>query len=164
VTDRGRELLTTKPAKIDKALLVERYPEIIDFIGGGRRQERSSAVPAAEATANLSPEEQLEAAHLALRTEIERTLLARPKSGSPEFFKRAVLDPLSRWNTAVPEPKPQSTSARVAMEASTGSSTRTGWASTRSTSKPSAGTARSGDRRSRPSQVASTPNTRKKGS
>ena len=43
ITERGRILLKANPAKIDKALLAERYPEIVDFIGG--KSKTSSATP-----------------------------------------------------------------------------------------------------------------------
>lgn len=90
ITDRGRQLLGTKPAKVDKALLVARYPEIVDFIGGAKLQV--PPVPAVLLEQILSPEEQLESSHRTLRAELESLILEKLKAATPDFFERAVLE------------------------------------------------------------------------
>jgi len=98
ITERGRILLKVDPARIDKSLLVSRYPEIIDFIGGSKSKAQPAPSPtpseAPEVESKLSPEEQLEASYRILRSELEHALIAKLKAGSPEFFERAVLDVL----------------------------------------------------------------------
>jgi restriction system protein len=97
ITERGMQLLNVDPPKVDKALLIERYPEIIDFIGAGKAkasQAGASAAPDEPVTSSLTPEEQLEASYRSLRSELEGALLAKLKAGSPEFFERAVLEVL----------------------------------------------------------------------
>ena len=91
ITDRGRALLATKPQKIDKALLVAKYPEIIEFIGGSKAGLPTQA-QTKEAESELSPEEQLESSYGTLRAELEHAILERLKAASWGFFERAVLD------------------------------------------------------------------------
>jgi restriction system protein len=98
ITERGRLLLKSNPPKIDRALLIARYPEIVDFIGGARAKLSSgsgSTVPTeADIESTLSPDEQLEVSYRTLRTELEHAILAKLKAGSSQFFERAVLDVL----------------------------------------------------------------------
>lgn len=103
ITERGRQLLKSKPARIDTWLLVSRYPEAAEFVGkigrnGGKARDRKT-VEAIEAEATgaeevLSPEEQLETSYLTLRGQVEAVILERLKSSSPLFFEKAVLEVL----------------------------------------------------------------------
>jgi restriction system protein len=93
ITERGRQLLASKPQRIDKAFLTSRYPEVVDFIGGTKHRVEISG-DGLEVETPLNPEEQLETSYLALRAEVEQGILQRLKAGSPEFFERAVLEVL----------------------------------------------------------------------
>jgi restriction system protein len=94
ITDEGRKLLASKPAKIDKAYLVAHYPAVGEFVGASKPKNAGTTPHAEPAETPLNPEEQLEASYLALRSEVELGLLQRLKSGSPEFFEKAVLEVL----------------------------------------------------------------------
>lgn len=96
ITDRGRALLAEQPARVDMALL-ERYPEYVDFRRRSQRPADARAGAPAEgavtAAAQLAtPEELLDQAYQALRTELAAELLARLKTVPPPAFERIVVD------------------------------------------------------------------------
>lgn len=91
VSDRGRDVLKTPPARIDIKFL-EQYPEFVEFRtpktgGDGSRREQPSEEPEPD-----TPEETLEAAHLSMRASLGTELLTRIKTGTPEFFERLVVE------------------------------------------------------------------------
>jgi restriction system protein len=86
ITDRGREVLKTPPARIDVKFL-EQYPEFIEFKtpkGDGAHRE-----PPPDAG---TPEETLETAHLKMRSSLATELLARIKATTPAFFEQLVVE------------------------------------------------------------------------
>lgn len=97
ITDRGRQLLATNPARIDYSLL-RQYEEFRTFMDGNKSKATGPAMKppgvhpeVLQATA-LSPEELIDQGYSALRTEAEIALLERLRASKPEFFEQAVVD------------------------------------------------------------------------
>lgn len=90
ITERGRGVLSEKPARVDVKYL-ERFPEFVEFRDasktGGDTKNSQSAI-ATEQT----PEEALELAHQTLRDTLAQELLTRILSCSPVFFEGIVVD------------------------------------------------------------------------
>lgn len=93
ITQKGAELLNTKPEKIDISIL-EQYPEFIEF--KNRKKEKSESEERIDATAEqestLTPEDALAAAYKKLRSALESEILSSVKEVSPSFFERLVVD------------------------------------------------------------------------
>lgn len=94
ITERGRTVLSKKPARIDVKFL-DQFQEFRDFRTkrtddsgtSGVKQEQAPAHPEAE-----TPEDQLASAYKRLRHDLELELLAQVKSSTPAFFERLVID------------------------------------------------------------------------
>lgn len=97
IAERGTQVLTTKPKRIDVKFL-DQFPEFVEFRTVRADDEptnsasESAAIPATIAT----PEEALEDAYDRLRAGLESELLQRVMSASPAFFERLVIDLLVR--------------------------------------------------------------------
>ena len=90
ITTRGKEILSSKPPRIDVKYL-ERFPEFIEFreaSRNSRERQTESVIIAAEQT----PEEALELAHQRLRLSLAQDILSRILSCSPSFFERLVVE------------------------------------------------------------------------
>jgi restriction system protein len=93
ITERGRELIATKPAIINVKLL-KQFPEFLAFQqlkgihGGGKADESIESIDISQAT----PSEALESAYENLRDELLDELLAKLKQSSPSFFERIVVE------------------------------------------------------------------------
>lgn len=90
ITDRGREVLSQKPERINRALL-EQFPEFVEF------QERSNATEKTElaevaAADKQTPEEAIEHSYTQLRSQLADELLEQIKGCSSDFFERLVVD------------------------------------------------------------------------
>lgn len=91
ITERGRTVLRSKPARVDVKFL-EQFPEFIEF-----RELRHTETPAAGSAAETAtPEEALEEAYETLRANLASDLLQRVKTASPAFFERLVVELLVR--------------------------------------------------------------------
>jgi restriction system protein len=96
-TDAGRQLLSSKPSKIDNELLLK-YPNFQEFYhgNGDSESEKSTgahatgSVPAFAAT--TTPEEQIEAAHVAVQSALKAELLQRILQNSPSFFEHVIVE------------------------------------------------------------------------
>lgn len=88
ITDRGVELLSEHPERIDIARLRE-FPEFQEFHAAGRRTN-SGPTPVAAVSVE-TPEEMLEQAYQSIRAEVASELLVRVKSNSPKFFETLVV-------------------------------------------------------------------------
>ncbi|MFE0756403.1 restriction endonuclease [Inquilinus sp. NPDC058860] len=96
-SEAGRALLARNPERIDVELL-QQYPSFRDFYRGGAEAgaeagltpEASLAV--SEPTATTTPEEQIEAAHLALQAALRDELLQRILQNSRSFFEQVIVD------------------------------------------------------------------------
>lgn len=90
ITERGMEVLSQRPERIDRAFLTQ-YPEFIEFQKRSRTEDKSdeSTPPANE---RATPEEVIERSYLELRTQLADELLEQIKSCSSDFFERLVVD------------------------------------------------------------------------
>jgi len=90
ITARGKELLATNPARIDRSTL-NQYSEFRTFA-------QHTATPDAPATTSSveleTPEERLESNYQSLREDLSERLLAQVRKASPAFFERLVVDVL----------------------------------------------------------------------
>lgn len=91
ISDRGREVLKSPPARIDIKFL-EQYPEFVEFRTPKGKPEGSSGPAAPEALDAQTPEEALEAAHAKMTATLASEVLARVKAGSSTFFERLVVE------------------------------------------------------------------------
>lgn len=90
ISDRGRELLRTPPARIDVKFL-EQYPDFAEFRRRKGEIGEGSVPPTTEAQLE-TPEEALEAAYLKMRGSLASEVLGRVKVGSAQFFERLVVE------------------------------------------------------------------------
>ena len=94
ITDRGRDVLASPPASIDKAYL-SKFPEFVEFLSGGTSESGMQAVTqiAEGAVANqVTPDEALQGAYQQMRSELASDVLARLLQVSPEFFEQIVVE------------------------------------------------------------------------
>jgi restriction system protein len=94
ITQRGLDLLATKPVKLDVKVL-KQYPEFQSF------HQASSNDASQEVAANEvvivndeTPEERLETSYQSLRKELAQTLLQQVLLATPAFFEQLVVDVL----------------------------------------------------------------------
>lgn len=101
ITERGGAALASGPARIDRAFLMQ-YAEFAAF---AKRDAAQGGAPGAggpipkpahggtvEVAEVLSPEEMLEAGHLAIRQSVVEHLREKLAACSPGFFERLVVD------------------------------------------------------------------------
>lgn len=93
ITQRGLDLLRSKPTYIDAAIL-EQYPEFLAFKKRKSTKGDINAEPQSNLSAQsaLTPEDSLASAYRQLRAEIESEILSLIKDGSPSFFEKLVVD------------------------------------------------------------------------
>ena len=89
ITDRGRTVLSKKPAKIDVAFL-RQYPEFAEFWNPKKTTGDRAPENPAENIAQ-TPEEAISEGYLKLRKQVEADILARVKICPPEFFERLFV-------------------------------------------------------------------------
>lgn len=90
ITDRGRQVLSDKPDKINLRFL-DQFEGHREFRNSSNASE--SDTESEDASAKLStPEEELESSYLQLRQDLAEQLLLQIKSGSPGFFEQLVVD------------------------------------------------------------------------
>jgi restriction system protein len=96
ITERGYEVLSTNPERIDVQYL-KRFSEFIEFYATARTNDRTPSAgrsaQANELTAeSISPDERMEISHKELQKALARDLLERIKRCSPRFFGGLVVD------------------------------------------------------------------------
>lgn len=96
ITERGRTLLATKPARIDNKLL-EQFEGFNDWREGGSSDTLHSAPvePAPTIEDSQTPEEAMDAAHAILNSALRDELFGLLQEISPQQFERLILDLLS---------------------------------------------------------------------
>lgn len=104
ITKRGRDLLLTKPIRIDYKILSQ-YPEFLDF--RSRRNDDFNGQPNQNIDENkvdssLTPEERIASASAELNEILGEDILARIKSAPPSFFEKVVLDLLAALGYGLP--------------------------------------------------------------
>ena len=92
ITERGKEVLSQNPEKIDVKFL-EQFPEFIEFrrVRKDREKKRKKVGPISVET---NPEEALETAYQELQGNLASELLQAIEQCSSEFFERLVVDVL----------------------------------------------------------------------
>lgn len=93
ITDRGLDVLSRKPTKIDANLLKE-FPEFLEF-QNFKREEGSVSTKdenTAETLINQTPQELIDGAYRDIRASLAQELLEKIKALSPIFFEKLVLD------------------------------------------------------------------------
>ena len=86
ITERGRDVLASPPARVDIEFL-ERFPEFLEL----RSRTPESGVRVAAVVGSSTPEEVLEAAYLSIRAALASELLGRVRMASPRFFELLVV-------------------------------------------------------------------------
>jgi restriction system protein len=92
ITSRGKEILKSKPSKIDVALL-RQFPEFLDF-QKPRIEGHANEMKATDQLESETPSEVLETAYQRLRRELADELLQTVRTSTPAFFERLVVDVL----------------------------------------------------------------------
>lgn len=92
-TAAGRELLARKPDRINVESLLA-IPSFAEFYKGGQESQtasipKSTAAPRVEA--QVTPEEQIEGAYLAIQAALRDELLERIWQNSPGFFEQVIV-------------------------------------------------------------------------
>lgn len=93
ITDRGQEVLTQNPPRIDMKFL-EQFPEYIEFRESRHKPDKPSPIssPDAEETERRTPEEVLEDAYQEIRDTLAQELIANVVACTPTFFERLVVE------------------------------------------------------------------------
>ena len=91
ITERGKQVLTKNPAKIDDAYL-KQFPEFIEFQKGKRKEgKQESKENETIIQQNATPSELLESSYKIIQEELGIQLLSQVKKCTPEFFERLVV-------------------------------------------------------------------------
>jgi restriction system protein len=94
ITERGKEVLRSNPARIDTKYL-EQFPEYIEFRereGTHKKGQESGISEEKQLTASKTPEEILEYAYQEIRDNLAQEILALVKMSPPAFFERLVVE------------------------------------------------------------------------
>jgi restriction system protein len=92
ITNRGLDLLKTKPDKITIALL-KQYPEYLEFVGlTDVASKKSDNITDIIEDNEQTPEESLEYSYQKIRGNLASEILDKVKSCSPIFFERLVVE------------------------------------------------------------------------
>ena len=89
ITPRGRELLASRPARVDLKIL-QQYPDY-ERARRGDVSGTEVSIPAIPVIDELTPEETIDQAHMALRNDLARELLEAIKQCSPAFFELLIV-------------------------------------------------------------------------
>ena len=95
ITERGIALLAEHPDKIDLRILREQ-PGYLEARDSKKLKNCKMNLEDAGADASQTPEEQIEAASVALRESLGQEILAKMKSASPSFFETLVVELIVR--------------------------------------------------------------------
>jgi restriction system protein len=140
-TSAGRELLTRNPPRIDNQTLLQ-YPSFREFYESGNETQQGTSseeakVSAPALAAATTPEEQIEAAHIAVHSALRADLLQRVLQNSPTFFEQVIVELLVAMGYGGSHRNAASNSVALATEALMASLTRIDLASIASTFKRS---------------------------
>ena len=90
ITERGQQVLKTKPGRIDVKFL-KQFSEFLEF-QQGTKKANSEEMDVANEEIQATPEETLEASYLNLRRTLAQELIERVKKCPPKFFEKLVVD------------------------------------------------------------------------
>ncbi|MEZ5313293.1 MAG: restriction endonuclease [Thermoanaerobaculia bacterium] len=88
ITDGGREVLASDPARIDLKFL-DQFPGHREFRSGPKKADEPTSATAESA---LTPQEHIALGYQQMRDELASALLQQVKDCSPEFFEQLVVD------------------------------------------------------------------------
>jgi restriction system protein len=88
ISEAGRELLDTKPPKINLRLL-RKYPSYLDFVR--KTPETGSEEGDNHKDESKTPKEVIDSAYKTLRAALAKELLERIRTSSPQFFEKIVV-------------------------------------------------------------------------
>lgn len=91
IDQRGRQVLSEKPAVIDDKYLM-RFPEFREFAGPGTANGSPDSGDVEAVPTSQTPEEMMETAYVQLRQQVESDMLGRIMTCSPAFFEQLVVD------------------------------------------------------------------------
>ena len=91
ITDRGREILSQKPDRIDIKFL-RQFPDFDNFIISRVSKESAPVEEDNETTSNQTPMELLEQTHEKITHDLAQEILETIKQRSPTFFENLVID------------------------------------------------------------------------
>lgn len=83
ITDRGKDVLSKDPTRIDMKYL-RQFPEYIEFRETTRNSDQQDEVD--ELSSSLTPEEELEEAYIKIREDLGNELLDYVTKSTPGFF------------------------------------------------------------------------------
>ena len=95
ITERGIKLLTEKPEQINVKILMSKFVDYSDMIGGFRKDKKESENSSpieSDIQINKTPEELIESGYLNIRQSLEQELLLKLKIVHPSFFERIVVE------------------------------------------------------------------------
>lgn len=95
ITDRGQQLLREHPDRIDLRIL-RQQPGYLEARDSKKEKNGKKNVEVESSDTPQTPEEQIEAASVALRDSLGEEILAKMKAASPAFFERLVVELLVR--------------------------------------------------------------------
>lgn len=95
ITDRGREVLTAPPERIDIKYL-NQFPGFQKLKDDGEEGGETSSSTAAENATTLTPDEVMRSAHRQLEVALADEMLQRIRSGTPAFFESLIVRLLVR--------------------------------------------------------------------
>ena len=92
LTERGKQVLTKNPAKIDDNYL-KQFPEFVEFQKVKRKYENLESKESKTTTnLNATPWELLEESYKTIQEELGNQLLSQVKKCNPAFFERLVVE------------------------------------------------------------------------
>jgi len=89
ITDRGKDVLSKDPTRIDMKYL-RQFPEYIEFRETTRDAEQQDDVD--DLSGSLTPEEELEEAYIKIREDLGNELLDYVTKSTPGFFEKLVVE------------------------------------------------------------------------
>lgn len=90
IAERGKEVLSQKPQRIDKNFLMQ-FPEFVKAVEAAKEKAKKTRKPD-KASEETTPEEALENAYQTLQEGLAADLLQNIKECSSSFFERLVVD------------------------------------------------------------------------
>ena len=93
ITERGLAVLKANPHRVDLKVLREQ-PGYLEAVGPKRAKDENKSLKQSESA--QTPEEDIEAASVALRENLGEEILGKLRTASPSFFERLVVELLVR--------------------------------------------------------------------
>ncbi len=91
ITERGRQVLSENPERIDLRFL-KRFPELAEFREGSKQETVEDLTDVPDEDSNLTPEEILESSYQKMKSDLAQELLQKIRDSSERFFERLVVD------------------------------------------------------------------------